>query len=110
MKATRNKSATPLSLSLRAVLYPENGLWFAHCLELDIVAEGRTPKQAIKSLDELCELQVRVALDEGDLESIFRPAPAEIWKLFFMAKKTPAPLRKPTSPVKHFEARKLVVA
>jgi hypothetical protein len=115
------KPASNLHIALRVVVYHENGTWLAHCLEMDIVAEGENPQEAMKDLVDLCNLQVRVALEEGDLESVVRPAPPGIWKMFFMGEEMPGfrrpakppaqpsskrPARKPTrKPVERFEAR-----
>jgi len=108
------KTECDLSINLSAIVYQENGTWIAHCLELDIVAEGKDPDDALDALISLCDLQITVALAEGGLESIFKPAPPEIWKMFWagrhklLAEKRPAG-RKPRfeAPVKRFEAREL---
>ncbi len=71
--------------SLRFVLYREGEWWFGHCLELDIVAEGATPKEALHDVLDLCASQIETAVKHGDVESIFRPAPAEFWRLFCLA-------------------------
>jgi hypothetical protein len=107
------KKTPRLRIDLRVILYREDGKWLAHCLELDIVAEGATPQEAIEDIVDLCNLQVRTALEDGDLQSVFRPAPPEIWKMFFMGeeKKSASRLRKaasrvsPSRPVERFETR-----
>src|SRR5438093_6115214 len=81
------KNGSNLSINLSAVAHREDDLWLAHCLELDIVAEARSVDDAIRSLISLCDLQIKVAIEEGDLQSIFRPAPPEIWKLFVLGQK-----------------------
>ncbi len=82
LMATPATKATNMSINLSAILYREGGVWLAHCLELDIVAEGSDASDAFDSLKSLRDLQITVALKEGDIESVFRPAPPEIWKLF----------------------------
>uniref|UniRef100_A0A7C2NWN1 Uncharacterized protein n=1 Tax=Schlesneria paludicola TaxID=360056 RepID=A0A7C2NWN1_9PLAN len=72
-------------LELRGVVYREGEQGFAHCLELDIVAEGRDRIEAVNSVVDLCEFQIATALRNNDLESIFRPAPAQYWSLFYSA-------------------------
>jgi len=106
-----------LSINLSAVVYQEDGTWIAHCLELDIVAEGKDADDAIDALISLCDFQIKVALAEGDLESIFRPAPPEIWRMFsagkrrVLAEKTRSGGKTPfKTPVDRFEARQLAVA
>jgi len=80
------KIGSNLRINLSAIVYCEDGVWLAHCLELDIVAEGSDANDAIHSLVSLCDLQIKVAMEEGDIESVFRPAPPEIWKLFAAGK------------------------
>jgi hypothetical protein len=79
--------SSPTQIDLRVITYPEEGVWLAHCLELDIVAEGDTAKKALADLIDLCCLQIKTASDEGDLISIIRPAPPEYWKMYFSARK-----------------------
>ena len=99
-----------LKLDFRAVVYRENEFWLAHCLETDVVAEGHTPEAAYQALDELTEFQVSRALEENDLTSIWRPAPAEILNLYARAREMKSATRKKASQIDRFEARKLVFA
>ena len=101
-----------MSITLRGIIYPEEGVWLAHCLEMDIVAEGKTPEQALRDVIDLCQWQLQVAKKEGDIGSAFRPAPPEYWKLFFLAQKK-LPVRKSfktTKVIDGFEARELQLA
>jgi hypothetical protein len=101
-----------MGITLRGIVYPEDGMWLAHCLEMDIVAEGKTPRQALEDVVDLCNLQFQVALEEGDIGSAFRPAPPEYWKLFFMARKKLSVSKsiRTTKPIEGFEARELTFA
>jgi len=106
-KATRS-----LNVTLRGIVYAEDGTWLAHCLEMDIVAEGSDPQRALNDLLELCDFQLRVAAEEADLESAFKPAPPEYWKLFFTAHKRISKKRlrrtsRTAEPIREFEAREL---
>jgi predicted RNase H-like HicB family nuclease len=108
---------TTLGINLSAIVYREDGVWIAHCLELDIVSEGKDADDALKSLVSLCDLQISTALKDGDLESIFRPAPPEVWKMFssgrekFISDRTGRRgKRRFRSPVQRFEARELLLA
>ena len=71
------KTTAKPSINLSAIVYCEDGVWLAHCLELDIVAEGTDLQDALRSLMSLCDLQITTALEEGDIAAIFRPAPPE---------------------------------
>lgn len=93
-------------LTLRALVYPEDGLWIAHCLELDLVAEGETPRKAFEDLQSLTELQIATALEDGNLQSIFRTAPPEIHATFAVADDRKM-RRRPRAPVERFEVRSL---
>lgn len=101
-------ASNPIEIDLRALVYQEADWWIAHCLEMDIVAEGMTPREAMRSLDDLCGLQVKVALAEGGLESVFRPAPPDVWAMFCRGRERKMP-RKPVKPVRRFEARELAL-
>ena len=103
----KTKNPTRMRVSLRAVVYPEDGWWLAHCLETDIVAEAKSPQLAVRELGDLCSLQVRVALEEGDLASAFRSAPAEVIKMFFLAREMPENPRQ-RGPIDRLEAREYV--
>lgn len=95
---------------LRAAIYKEENMWLAHCLELDIVAEGKTPHKAFDDLAELCALQIRVALEEGDVRSVFRPAPPEIMQMYFFGKHVKQlRARKAQIPTQEFEAREIAL-
>lgn len=98
------------NIELRGVVYREGQWWIAHCLEMDVVAEGDTPLEAITSAIELCGVKIDEALRDGSVRSIFRPAPPEIWELFARAKR----FRKPPgttfalpNAVSKFDARAL---
>jgi hypothetical protein len=104
-KKPSKNSRTP-SIPLSAVVYCEAGVWLAHCLELDIVAEGHNPTKALDDLMELAAFQISAAEREGDLESIFRPAPPEYWKMFWLGTERRTP-RKPEMPINRFEVREL---
>ena len=74
-----------IRLGFSILLYRENKWSIAHCLEMDLPAEGGTPAEALKNLTDLMDYQIQTALAEGDLESIFSPAPPELWKSFAVA-------------------------
>ena len=111
------KSESNVRINLSAIVYPEDGVWIAHCLELDIVAEGATSDDALQSLVSLCDFQIKVAMEEGDLGSIFRPAPPEVWQMFssgreklITGKKAAPGKARFRGPVDRFEARQLAFA
>lgn len=93
-------------LILRALIYREDCWWIAHCLELDLVAEGTSPVKAFENLQSLTQLQIATAMEEGDLQSIFRPAPPEIFAQFAIAHDQIIRRRPPKS-VERFDVRTL---
>lgn len=75
-----------LRIPLRGLVYREGSYWIAHCLELDIVGQGEGPDEAIRQMVELVVAQVEDALSRNDIDSIFTPAPANLWALYTRAK------------------------
>ena len=94
-------------LDLRAVIYQDDRWWIAHCLELDLPAEGKTPQEAVNALIPLIALQVDAALEHDDLPSIFRPAPPEIWTMFTVAASKRFHIPPPPKVVSRFKVRQL---
>ena len=86
----RRANMKKLRLDLRFVVYREGEYWFAHSLELDIVAEAKDTASALADALRLCALQLQFASDEGDLGSVFRPAPPEIWAMYAKAHDAPS--------------------
>ena len=69
-------------MSFRACLYPSpdiKGYYVAHCLELDLIGEGKTPLDAIVELIQAIELQIEAC---DDISQFLFPAPAPIWKKY----------------------------
>lgn len=70
-------------LDLRAVVYKEEDLFVAHCLEMDIVGSGNSPEKAIDQMQELLEAQFDLSI-KNNLE-IIHPAPEGYWSSFMGA-------------------------
>lgn len=68
------------TLRLRAVIYPEAGLWVAHSLEMDLIGTGATEAAALRELRANIEAQLSFAKQEQ--LNPFTPAPAEIQRLW----------------------------
>lgn len=102
---------TDVRIDLRAVVYRHQKWWIAHCLELDLVAEGTTLAGALHDLMEICISQVETATKMGNLESIFRAAPPEFWAMFSRSgHSVPIEKRPASRSVESFEAREAVFA
>lgn len=87
-----------IRLDFRVLIYKEDEFWIAHCLETDLVAEGASMSQAIDSLIDISNVQIEAAIDEGDLASLFTPAPPDIWRMYAIAAEGPS--RRPRKAIK----------
>jgi len=63
----------------------DDGMFVAHCLELDIVATAESVEQAQKDIIALICAQVDYAFSNDNLENLYCPAPAEVWQEFWSA-------------------------
>jgi hypothetical protein len=75
-----------IRLDFQVLIYREDEFWIAHCLETDLVGEGNTAPEAIRTLVDIQNVQIQAAIDAGDLASIFSPAPPELWRSYAMGK------------------------
>jgi hypothetical protein len=66
-------------LSIRVLVYRENGQFVAHALELDILGYGTTESAAKKELEGLLESQLSFAAGMGKPEIVNFPAPKEFF-------------------------------
>lgn len=57
-------------------------LYLAHCLELDLVAEGSSPEEACQELFDVIDVQIRTCIENDNLENLFVPAPKDVWERF----------------------------
>lgn len=75
------------SIKLNIVIYKEGGEWIAHCLQMDIVASGKSAKAVEEDIIGLIKAHVRFAIDNDNVGNIFKPAPSEIWSMTGHAKR-----------------------
>jgi len=81
------RSKVPKSLLLRVCVYRScdaNDVFVAHCLELDLIGQGHTPRVALRELIESIELQIE-ASEESNCQLFFE-APAWVWQRYKQAK------------------------
>jgi len=76
--------STP-NLAFNALLKYEDGLWVAHCMELDIVATGDSPDSAVNDLKDLIVAQVSCALANDNTKYLYHSAPKEVWDEYWKA-------------------------
>ena len=68
------------SIKLNVLVYKEDNEWIAHCLQMDLVA-ANTDKNAVQDdIIDLIESHVVYALENENIDHIFKPAPAEEWE------------------------------
>src|SRR5208337_2571832 len=73
------------------VVYREGEEWIAHCLQMDIVASGKSAKVVEDDIIALIKAQVRFAIDNDNMENVFKPAPSAIWSMIGHAKRRSMP-------------------
>jgi len=81
---------TPPRLAFNVLVKPEDGLWVAHCLELDIVATGDSPNASVEDIRDLILCQVSNAIANKNMEYLYHPAPAKIWEEYGRAQRQSA--------------------
>lgn len=78
--ATPPKSS---GMTFNVLIGKKEKVYVAHCLELDIVTTSTRIKDVKKEMGELIIAQVDYAFSNDNLENLFRPAPANVWKTFY---------------------------
>jgi hypothetical protein len=81
MKQLRTKD-----LFLHVLLYQEEGSIIAHCLDLDLMGDGKTASAALKRLFGVIEHHIACLIADGRLDDLYFPAPIKYWKKFSQAK------------------------
>jgi len=74
------------SFSVNILIKPCDGMFLAHCLELDIVAMGATIDEVRREIISLVCAQIDYAFSNDNLENLFHPAPPEVWAEFYACK------------------------
>lgn len=79
-------TATPprkINLSLRVVFYRQEGLWIAHCLEMDVMGHGDQMQDAFTMLEQAVLTQIGESVHRGNLSNIFQPADGHVFQMYF---------------------------
>lgn len=76
----------PLRISLRIVFYKESGRWIAHCLEFDLIGDGRTRDAALRLLSKAIETQIQAFRKYKNLRNLFTPADGKYFEMFAAGK------------------------
>jgi len=73
-----------VSLPLRMLVHPAGDIkdvWIAHALDLDLVSQGSSPKDAERMLEAALDDLVSFRIANGLPPIVLRPAPEEVWQL-----------------------------
>jgi hypothetical protein len=77
------KSSSGTSMVFNCLIKKDENYHIGHCLELDIVVTAKTIEEVKNDLGDVILAQVDYAFSNDNLENLFRPAPAEVWKEFY---------------------------
>ena len=80
--------------NIHILLYREDHIQIAHCLEFDILAQGETKQEALRNLLDAIELQMDFALENDCVETLYNPAPVEYWRMLIKARKYSCKLKR----------------
>ena len=75
-------------ISLRVVFHKDGNHWIAHCLEFDLLGDGRTKEKALALLTESIGSQLEESFKHDNPSNLFSPAPSEAWEMFALGKDT----------------------
>ncbi len=68
-------------IHLDIICYKEEDLFVAHCLQLDLVTTAMSVPQAYTDMEELIKTHITYAIQNNNLDNLFKPAPPDIWRL-----------------------------
>jgi hypothetical protein len=74
------------AMVLNVLIKKENGLFIAHCLELDIVSTSTNFNQVKKEIFDLVTAQIDYAFSNDNLNYLYHPAPEKVWAEFYACK------------------------
>jgi hypothetical protein len=67
-------------MQLHVVFYQEEGDWYAHCLEFDLVEAGTDIPTAKGNIIDVIRAHILWAAQNDNMEHLYRSAPIEYWK------------------------------
>ena len=73
-------------MTFNVIVKKEDGLFVAHCLELDIVATAKSKGEVVKDMGDLIVAHVDYAFSNDNLEYLYKLAPPEVWADFYKCK------------------------
>lgn len=85
----RDLTMTKYRMPLRIVLYrhPQTpDRWFAHCLELDLVGDGASKREALTCLEDAIKSQVQFCIDSDTMVDLVCSADSIYHRMYFTGK------------------------
>ena len=78
---------SPPKIHLDILMSPDGeGLWVAHCLQLDLVTAGTDPDAVMEDARNICGAQIAFALGNGLVGNLFRPSNPDLYQKLLDAK------------------------
>ena len=72
-----------MSRVLHAVLFEDRGWWVAQCLEHNLTASSKNPRELLQKLERVLKVQIEADLEAGKPPFSALPgAPRRFWTLF----------------------------
>lgn len=74
----------------KVLVYPDEDLWVAHCLELDLVTVTKSSEmdEVDGEIGSVIAAQLRACMEHDNMEFLYRPAPQKIWQTYFKSNLT----------------------
>jgi NTP pyrophosphatase (non-canonical NTP hydrolase) len=76
-------AAPPNAMTFNVLLKAKGGMFIAHCMELDIVAEAPTLAEVKEEIGDLIAAAVDYAFSHDNVAHLYHPAPPEVWEEFY---------------------------
>ncbi|MBI5605488.1 MAG: hypothetical protein HY879_19325 [Deltaproteobacteria bacterium] len=97
------------AMTFNVLIKEEEGIFIAHCLELDLVTTATSLDQVQTDILDVIGVQVDYAFTNNNLEYLYHPAPQEVWKEFFECQEQWEKKHKITPPSKGETASNIFV-
>ncbi|HKL00313.1 MAG TPA: hypothetical protein VJ943_08665 [Desulfotignum sp.] len=77
------KKSKDISFTTNILIKKDDGVFIAHCLELDVVAVGESLDMVQREIVSLICAQIDYAFCNDNIDNLFHPAPPETWQEFY---------------------------
>ena len=73
-------------VNVNVIVYPEDGVWIAQCLEIDISCQAKTPNELYTRLMKNIAANLAISTHLGKNPLSIGPAPKKFWQMFEQSK------------------------